>query len=408
MRTRIAVPVTFTALCCILMSLALILAQQEALKQQGRKPKVTVSAETTFVNEPLHANGYVDFAAAINTRLREGVNSDNNACIPLYEALGPSTVQIDMSDYLWGPKQIEAFFQEIGAPVRIYKTRSVLDKLRPTLSLHQHFRDYEHPDSRFDDVFRLLHDAARRDRYYSPLITNGVGDGRPQILIGASYPSDIAIRCAADLLLTRAGAMSDRESAWKDILASYRLGRLVGMGPEVGDALLGMEIEQKSVAAAMEFVKRRRPDTAQLRRCRTDIRNMPVRSPVSAKVDLAERCKCLDALLYLAYYGDPTTPNHGYPGAGRGPGEVYNELIRNRLGDPRWDPAFIEINKKYDEVVRILDLRDLDERRKALEELEKEWQATRGSFTPPERGEFSAIPVWAHTVEYRERMETLA
>jgi hypothetical protein len=134
---------------------------------------------------------------------------------------------------------------------------------------------------------------------------------------------------------------------------------------------------------------------------------MPARSPVSAKVDLAERCKCLDALLNLAYYGDPTTPNHGYPGAGRGLGEVYNELIRHGIGDPGWDPAFKEINNSYDEVVRILNLRKLDERQKALEELEREWQATRGSFTPPERGEFSSIPPWEHTEEYREQMETL-
>ena len=160
-----------------------------------------------------------------------------------------------MHDYRWGPKQVEAFFQEIGAPKSVYKNRSALDELRPTSSNQQHFREYKHPDSRFDEVFRLLHDAARRDRYYSPLTTNAGGNGRPQILAGASYPSDIAIRCAADLLLTRAGAVSDSESAWKDILASYRLGRLVGMGPEVDDALLGMRIEQKSIAAALEFVK---------------------------------------------------------------------------------------------------------------------------------------------------------
>ena len=135
---------------------------------------------------------------------------------------------------------------------------------------------------------------------------------------------------------------------------------------------------------------------------------MLVRSPVSVKVDLTERCKCLDALLNLAYYGDPTTPNHGYPGAGRGIGEVYNELIRHKFGDPRWDPAFKEINTKYDEFVRILNLRKLDERRKALEELEGEWQVTRCSFVPPERGEFSSIPSWERTPEYREHMETLA
>lgn len=405
MKALIAMSVT---LGCSWMWLVCVPAQQDGVLEPARKPKVSVSVDTTLFTKPVHANGLVDFARAINTRLREGVNSDNNACIPLYEAIGPHTAQIDLHDYLWGPKQVAAFFEEIDAPDRIYKAGSVLDELRPTQNPYHHFRDYEHPDTRFDEVFRLLHDAAGRDRYYSPLITSGVGDGRPQILAGASYPSDIAIRCAANLLLTRAEAVSDSESAWKDMLASYRLGRLVAMGPDVDDAVLGMQIEQESISAALEFVKRFRPDAAGLRRCRSKLGNMPVRSPVAAKVDLTERCKCLDALLHLAYYGDPTTPNHGYPGTGRGLGEVYNELIRHGIGDPRWDPAFKEINNSYDELVRILNLRKLNERRKALEKLEQQWQATRGSFTPPEQGEFSSIPAWEHTAEYREHMETLA
>ena len=162
---KLVVLVNVAVLFLNLMLPGCMLPQQGAAEQQARKPKFTVSRETTLVTEPLLANGYVDFAAVINTRLREGVNSDNNSCIPLYEAIGPHTAQVDMSDYLWGPKQVEAFFEEIDAPDRIYKGRSVLDELRPTQSHYHHFRDYEYPDKRFDEVFRLLHDAARRERY---------------------------------------------------------------------------------------------------------------------------------------------------------------------------------------------------------------------------------------------------
>lgn len=405
---KLVVLVNVAVLCRNLILPGCMLPEQRAVEQPARKPKFTVSRETTFVTAPQLANGYVDFAAAINVRLRKGVNSNNNACIPLYEAIGPHTAQIDRHVYLWGPKQVQAFFQEVEAPDRIYKERSVLDVLRPTENPHHHFADYEHPDKRFDDVFRLLHDTARRDRYYSPLITNGGGDGRKQVLVGASYPSDVAIRSAAKLLLTRAKAVSDSELAWQDILASYRLGRLVGMGPEVEDAMLGIEIEQLSILAAREFIRRFRPKATELRRCRGDLANIPVRSPVSAKIGLVERCKCLDTLLNLAYYGDPTTPHHGYPTAGGGLGELYNVLIRHGMGDPAWDPALEEINKSYDEVVRILQLRKLDERRAGLDALERKWQDTRSPFTPRERGEFSSMPSWEARPEFREHMETVS
>lgn len=404
LKSRAPIAVTFTTcFFCFLISAKCSLAQENDVRQ----PKYTVGKQTTHFTEPIHAGGAIDFAAAINQRLRQGVNSDNNACIPLYEAIGPHTAQLDLGDYLWGPKQVKSFFREIGAPERIYKMRTDLDDIRPTSIPQQHFRKYKHPDSRFEDVFRLLHDAARRDRYYSPLITNAYKGVRPQILAGSSYPSDVAIECAADLLLTRASAVSDSNSAWKDILASYRLGRLVAMGPEIDDAMLGIRIEQKSIAAAIEYLKRFQLVAADLKRCKLDLGKLPVRSTVVSKIDLAERYKCLDAVLILAHYGNPTTPNHGYPGNGRGLGEIYNELILHGMGDPGWDPALQEINQSYDQLVRILNLRNLNDRRQTLVEVKQTWKSMRGVFQPRERGEFSSVPHWERTPEYREHMETL-
>ncbi len=406
MTNRFATPVTYATFLGLLVLTGGVPREQMCLAQP-HKPKFTVSRSTTFVTEPLHPNGYVDFAAAINSRLSKGITADNNACIPLYEAIGPSTVEIDMHVWLWGPRQVEAFFQDIGASPHIYQKRSALDEVRPTSSAHRHFRAYKHPDSRFDKVFRLLHVAARCERYYSPLITNGVGDGRPQALLGASYPSDVAIRSAAELLLTRAQALDDREAAWNDILASYRLGRLVGMGPEVDDALLGMQIEQKSMAAALQFVDRFRPDATELKECQTDLAEMPARSSVSDKVNLSERCKCLDALLYLAWYIDAKNADFGIDPIWRGFGGIYNQILRQGLRDADWDATFKEINKSHDEMVRIMNLPTIRERRQALDQLEREWKTLRAPFTPPDRGEFSTLNPWEQAPEFKERMETL-
>ena len=407
MTRQFSTPVKFASLFAMFVILGLVPREQQICHAQTNKPKFTISPSTTFITEPVHANGHVDFAAAINSRLSVGITAANNACIPLYEAIGPSTAQIDTHLWLWGPRQVEAFFQSIGASPHIYKKRSALHELRPTLNVNRHFQAYVHPDSRFDHVFRLLHVAARCDRYYSPLITNGASDGRPQALMGASYPSNAAIRCAAELLLTRAQALDERDASWKDILASYRLGRLVGLGPEVDDALLGMQIEEKSIAAALRFIDRFHPDAIELKNCQTDLAGIPEQSSVGAKVNLSERCRCLDALLYLAWYMDPKNPHIGFDPISRGFGGICSQIFRQGIREPNWDPTLKEINTSHDEIVRVLNLPTFGKCRQALDQLESKWKTLRAPFTLPDRGEFSKLNAWEQTPEFQERMETL-
>jgi hypothetical protein len=50
---------------------------------QTRRPKITVSKDTTFVTGPLGKEGYVDYVAAINEATGRGVTTENNAAIDL-------------------------------------------------------------------------------------------------------------------------------------------------------------------------------------------------------------------------------------------------------------------------------------------------------------------------------------
>ena len=165
-----------------------------AQELRSEMSKVTVSRETTFFTGPLREDGYVDFAAAINARLREGVTTENNACIPLYRAIGTYSAEIDLHNWVWGKAQINSFFQQLGVSLDSYIQPSVLDELRPTGSPYKHFRDYELPDSRFDGLFRFLHDAAGREKFFAPLVTNSGPDSDLQPLFGSRYPSDKNIR----------------------------------------------------------------------------------------------------------------------------------------------------------------------------------------------------------------------
>src|SRR4051812_37964692 len=64
---------------------------QQAGKKAGDKPKphFTISKETTYVTGPLDKDGYVDYAAALNARLSQGVTPANNANVLLSKAIGP-------------------------------------------------------------------------------------------------------------------------------------------------------------------------------------------------------------------------------------------------------------------------------------------------------------------------------
>jgi hypothetical protein len=237
------------------------------------------------------------------------------------------------------------------------------------------------------------------------------------LLLGASYPNDFAIQDAANLLLTRAADFKDRRKAWEDILASYRLGRLVSAGPEVSDAVLGYSIERESIEAAMEFLNEFPPNAADRKRYLSDLEDLPKRATVKSKVNLAERCKCLDALIYLPMYAnhDGNADNRvwsRYPGAlpgiGHGLGVIYGLIHQHKLAGGNWGVALRQVNGEFDEAVKILALSDAKQRNAAIVELKQKWQSRRLPFDRPTRGEFSSLPPWeSDPVLFNERSETL-
>ena len=72
-----------------------------------RKAKFTISAETTFVTEPVDSLGYVDYEAAVNQRLSRGIKPEENAVVFLLKATGPNPEGGAMSD---------RFYQALGVP----------------------------------------------------------------------------------------------------------------------------------------------------------------------------------------------------------------------------------------------------------------------------------------------------
>ncbi len=75
--------------------------------ETGAKPRVlvTISKETTYITEPLRADGYPDYVAALDRRFSRDVTPENNAAVPFWQAMGPSA--LDKRDR-------EKYFQMLG------------------------------------------------------------------------------------------------------------------------------------------------------------------------------------------------------------------------------------------------------------------------------------------------------
>ena len=66
-----------------------------------------ISKQTTYLTKPLRADGYPDYAAAMNRRNSAGVTPENNAAVLFWQAVGPNAIP------KWSRQR---FFQQVGIP----------------------------------------------------------------------------------------------------------------------------------------------------------------------------------------------------------------------------------------------------------------------------------------------------
>jgi hypothetical protein len=362
---------------------------QEQSEQQIGKPRFTISRETTFVSGPLRADGSVDFAAAINARLSEGVTAENNACTLLYQAFGPSP---------GGAEMPRAFFEQLQMrrppPEGQYLqtlSDAVRDRNLSNEEFHQLFKQQDaarrRPWTRAEfpiiadwldqnkEPLRRVHTAVRRDRYFSPLVVGDEDAEGPLPLIAVLLPGAQAARSVARLLCTRAMlhlGEDNRQAAWNDLLASHRLGRLVGMGPTVVEALVGHAIEGMTIEAEVVFIRDAQPTAAQASEYRKSLDVMPPIARMSEKVNLSERCNYLDALLVMAWNRQEAVELLGVEEGLAPMSRVINTL---GLKPTDWDAALRTGNAWYDRLVASLELPTFGERRAAYEKIQKELKA---------------------------------
>lgn len=351
-------------------------------KKERPKGNFTVGKETTYVTGPLDSSGRIDYSAAINDRLGKGVTPENNAAVLLWAALGPHPEGVTMPAEFFRrlgikpPPEAGTYFIDIRPYIQ--------DRLKmepPADILDRHGRATSRPWSAEDEPLlaswlaanekplALTVEATRREEYYNPLVPV-VKDGVSSGLLGALLPCSAKARalaaalCIRAMMLTRQGKL---DAAWGDLMAVYRLARLVGRGGTLIEKLIGVAINQIAAAAVPAYIERVGNDAKRLEACARDLRDLPPLPDIAEQVEAGERFLLLDVVMNVDRYG------LGFlSGDKPGAADIFGALVLNGIN---WDPALRTINQWYDRMAAGLRKKTRAERVREYDKLTEDLRA---------------------------------
>jgi hypothetical protein len=346
--------------------------------------RLTVSPQTTGASVPFRPDGYPDYIAALNARVRDGVTPENNAAVLLVRALGvqevPQELRAEFLTLMGLPAALEptsfASWEKYakGIPANSITTtaNSGADPFDQLLQMID--RGIESPwrKSEFQNLAKWLEansasletiiEASNRPRYYMPLVASG----DPPMMVGAILPLLNDSRQVVLALVARAMlhlGEKQYQAAWNDLMACRRLGRLIGQGPTLVEALVGNAIEELAIAGQVEFLAAAQLTADEWAALQVDFEKLPPRSPLADKFDFAERFSALDLILAIAQHGPKAL--QGMVG-----GNLDNPLTKIVLRGVDWNVPLMMANEWMDQVVAVAKIEDPKQRAIAAEKLE--------------------------------------
>ena len=171
-------------------------AQEQSNEQP--KPKFTIGKETTYVLGPLDQDGYIDYAAALNERLKQGVTPANNAAVLLWKAIGPRPEGTPMPAefYKWlgieEPPERGEYFIGIESYIKDRlkiedsdKEREIRDQITRATERPWSGKDLPHVAGWLEAnerPMKLIVEATKLTQYFSPMVPEKVGKGPAWLL----------------------------------------------------------------------------------------------------------------------------------------------------------------------------------------------------------------------------------
>jgi hypothetical protein len=369
----------------LLLLSASLLAAKDGADAKKPKPRFPLGKETTYVTEPLDADGYIDYAAALNERLRRGVTPENNANVLLWRALGPHPEAATMPDefFKWlgikAPPEKGDYFISMS---RYAREQLKLDRGSDVIAIEEElarcaqrtWKASEHPRiaawlKANEKPIAVVREATKRTHYYSPLVPKRTKKGQAP-LIGALMPSVQKCRELSHALAVRALLRINEgqfEDAWQDLLACHRIGRLVAQGATGIELLVGIAIDSFAGRADLVYLERVECKSEQIKERLRELRQLTPMPVAADKVDFGERFLSLDAVTLLARYGP-----EGLEDGGMAQPEPPNLLERLLQPAIDWEPVLRIVNGGYNRIVKAMRIQDRETRDKMLKQIGKD------------------------------------
>lgn len=334
------------------------------------RPQITIRKDTTYMTGPVGKDGYVDYVAAVNERLRQGATPENNAVVLLGQAIS----------WQHEPPLPPEFFRLLGIRDTPPQKGTYVDSFR-FVSLNSPDKAKEKAEEFYmqlaactrapwaakdspqvaawlqanDKPLAMAVEASQRSQYYLPIVpTNPTGID--SALLEAPLPIVQEVREMAKALAARAllrAGQGDREKALEDLLAGHRLARLVGRGRTLLEPLVAAAMERDINAADAAYLESIKSNRAAIQQFVQLLRDLPAHAPFADKVGLTERCTYLDAMTRIAREGSRVLLRFAGSPQGDDPGFPVG-LVDSFFEHADWSEAFRVFNQWCDRAVWIL------------------------------------------------------
>lgn len=359
--------VAFLLSLCVFGSLTGTQHFSHAEEKQAKQKVIRIGKDTTRVLGPLDDEGFVDYVGAIQEIQSKGVTKDNNGAAEFWQAVGSGPIPLDHR---------EEFFEVLGIDVPPADGISLTwgEYARGELKLPNEVaatgeamlvNARERPWKRGEfpqvtswldaqqDRFKLLAVAARKERYYQPLI---IAPDAP--LVQAELPGAMIAREMARSLQAKA-MLHTGEREWDvahdDIETMRRLARHIGGGSTILHNLVGIAIESMACQSFVNLVQHQQPAPNEVAKLLARFDAPGPMPKMTASLTLGERFLFLETAQNLA--------RHGAKESG------LNELVKNPLmatllkSMVDWNVPMQDANEYYDRLVEIGEIESVTKRR---------------------------------------------
>ncbi len=251
-----------------------------------------VSRQTSYLLGPLKPDGTVDYQSVIEKRLSEGVTRENNAAIPLLEALGPQSIDETSRPAVLEALGLSALPEEgkylvpIEDHARARGLKASWQKAIEYQQLSEWLEENEEPLAK-------IVAASKRTRFYLPMATPSLSSKLDDV---QTLRLDRSFVPASKALLVRASEkikQQDCRGAWEDGRAVLRLGCLAAQYGKLLSDIYGDGLRNMACGIAFDIAKSGNLRAAEALRMAADFSNLPA---IPAAMDLlnTERCMILD------------------------------------------------------------------------------------------------------------------